>query len=115
MTPLSAAGYGRRAETVAAWWLRLHGYRVLDRNLRVGGREVDVVARRGRTLVVCEVKARRHRGLGRPEEAVDGRRRRRQHEAGELLLQRHPWADRLRFDVLAIDGWRVRHLPGAFD
>lgn len=114
MSRLSPAGYGRRAEDLAAWWLRLHGYRVLARNLRVGGREVDVVARRGRTLVVCEVKARRHDGRGRPEEAVDGRRRDRQHQAGELLLERHAWARQLRFDVLAVDGWRVRHIPGAF-
>ena len=114
MSRLSPAGYGRRAEALAAWWLRLHGYRVLARNLRVGGREVDVVARRGRTLVVCEVKARRHDARGRPEEAVDSRRRRRQYEAGELLLERHRWARQVRFDVVAIDGWRVRHVPDAF-
>ena len=111
----SPAVYGRSAERAAAWWLRLHGYRVLDRNLRVAGREVDVVARRGSLLVVCEVKARRHDGRGRPEEAVDERRRRRLLRAGEVLLARHRWACRVRFDVVAVEGLRIRHLPGAFD
>ena len=107
--------YGRRAESLAAWWLRLHGHRVLERNLRVAGQEVDVVTRRGRLLVVVEVKARRHGGRGRPEEALDERRRRGLRRAGEVLLQRHRWAEAVRFDVVAVDGWRVRHLPRAFD
>ena len=50
---------GRRAETIAAWWLRLQGYAILARRLRTPRGEVDLVARRGRTLVFVEVKARR--------------------------------------------------------
>ena len=52
--------YGRLAELAAAWLLRVRGYRVIGRNLRVAGRELDIVARRRGVLVVCEVKARRH-------------------------------------------------------
>ena len=49
---------GRGAETVAAMWLRLNGWRILARRARVPGGEVDIVARRGRTLAFVEVKAR---------------------------------------------------------
>ena len=50
---------GRGAETLAAVWLRLHGWRILARRARVPGGEVDIVARRGRVLAFVEVKARR--------------------------------------------------------
>jgi putative endonuclease len=111
---ISASEYGRLAETVAAVWLRLRGYRIVGRNVRVAGREIDVVARRGSTLVVCEVKARRSSSHGGPAEAVDARKRRRMVEAGEMLLAAHPGAVRVRFDVIAVDGLRVRHVPAAF-
>jgi putative endonuclease len=111
---ISASEYGRLAETLAAMSLRLRGYRIVARNVRVAGREIDVVARRGRTLVVCEVKARRSRSRGAPTEAVDLRKRRRMVEAGGMLLAAHPGTDRVRFDVIAVDGLRVSHLPAAF-
>jgi len=41
---ISDSEYGRLAETLACWWLRLRGYSVVARNVRVLGREVDVVA-----------------------------------------------------------------------
>jgi len=49
---------GRWAETLACWYLRLRGWRILARRARVPGGEVDIVARRGRTLAFVEVKAR---------------------------------------------------------
>ncbi len=49
---------GRRAETLACWHLRLRGWRILARRVRARGGEVDIVARRGRTLAFVEVKAR---------------------------------------------------------
>jgi putative endonuclease len=49
---------GCRAETLACWNLRLRGWRILARRARVPGGEVDIVARRGRTVAFVEVKAR---------------------------------------------------------
>jgi putative endonuclease len=49
---------GRGAETLACWYLRLHGWRILARRARVPGGEVDIIARRRRTPAFIEVKAR---------------------------------------------------------
>jgi putative endonuclease len=110
---ISDSEYGRLAETVACWWLRLRGYSIVARNLRVLGREVDVVARRGSTLVVVEVKARRRGHCGAAEEMVGVRQRGRLLQAAEVLLERDPRARNVRVDVVAIRGLRPRHIPAA--
>src|SRR5919112_3932488 len=78
---------GRRAETLACWYLRLLGWRILARRARVPGGEVDIVARRRRTLAFIEVKARAS------EEAaamsLDAWRLRRVVVAAERLSPRH--------------------------
>lgn len=51
MSRRDAEGWGRRAETIAVWSLRLKGYAVLARRERTPAGEIDIVARRGRTLV----------------------------------------------------------------
>jgi putative endonuclease len=50
--------FGVHAERLAALALRLKGYRVLARNYRAHGGEIDIVARRGRLIIAVEVKAR---------------------------------------------------------
>ena len=62
---------GRRAERVAIFWLRVKGYRIVARNLRLPQGEIDVVARRGRILVFIEVKYRADIGLA--QDAVTAR------------------------------------------
>jgi putative endonuclease len=49
---------GRRAETIAAWYLRCKGYRILARRVQTRAGEIDIVARRGDSLIFVEVKAR---------------------------------------------------------
>ena len=55
---IAAERRGHRGERLAAWWLRLHGWRIVGQRLRVSVGEVDLVARRGRTVVFVEVKWR---------------------------------------------------------
>jgi putative endonuclease len=114
-TSISPAEFGRICERLAGVWLSLKGYRILDRNLRVAGREVDILAMRGTTLVVCEVKARRHDRRGTALDAITPAKQRRLRDAGEMLLVSHPEATALRFDVITLDGVHFRHIRGAFD
>jgi putative endonuclease len=101
---------GRGAETLACWYLRLKGWRILARRARVPGGEVDIVARRGSTLAFVEVKAR-----GTAEAAafaLDRWRLRRVAVAAERLAPRYMRAgDDIRIDALFLVPRRwPRHL-----
>jgi putative endonuclease len=114
--------FGRAAEEAAARHLTRLGWSVLGRNVRIGRGELDLIVRRGPVLAFVEVKARRSKAFGAPEDAVDGRKRRQVARLAELWLGARPWALRgvsdVRFDVVAVDASTrpvsVRHLPGAF-
>jgi putative endonuclease len=104
------------AERRAAWWYRLHGYRILDTNVWLAGAELDIVARRGRCLVFCEVKSKTGDGFGDPLEMVGGLKAGRVRRAADVWLARHPEAQGLavRFDVIADRAGRIEHVPDAF-
>lgn len=112
---VAAWGFGRRAETWAAWWLRCKGYRVLARDFRAKVGEIDLVARRGGVLALIEVKARH--GEDQATAAPRPEQRRRIERASLVFLQRHPQlADlRLRFDVIfMVRGKMPHHIPDAW-
>jgi putative endonuclease len=95
---------GRRGERAAEKYLRRSGYRIVARNFRAAGAEIDVVAMDGATLVFVEVKTRRSRAAGAPEEAVDERKQTRMRRAAEVFAQRYRSQDLyMRFDVIAVD------------
>jgi len=71
---------GRAGEDAAAALLESHGYRILGRNVRVPGGEIDLVALDGAVLVFVEVKRRDSRRFGTALGAVDARKRRRLRE-----------------------------------
>ena len=102
---------GRGAETLACWYLRLRGWRILARRARVPGGEVDVVARRGRTLAFVEVKARTSDEAA--GFALDAWRLRRVVVAAERLAPRYVReGDDIRIDAIFIIPRRwPRHLP----
>ncbi len=114
-TRRKAYGRGRRAEALAAWWLRLKGYRILARGFRVAAGEIDLIARRGRQLALVEVKARP--SLEQAGAALLPRQRERIARAAEVFLQRHPGLAGLdlRFDVVLLAPGRLpRHLANAW-
>lgn len=102
---------GRRAESLAAWWLRLKGWRILARRARVPGGEVDLVARRGRTLAFVEVKARSSEQSAAL--ALDRNRLRRVAVAAERLSARYgSGCDTIRIDAVYVLPRRLpRHVP----
>ena len=81
---------GKRAERRAVWWYRLRGYRILARNAWVAGYELDIIVRRGRRLIFCEVKEKLGPRFGDPIEMVDDEKQRRIRWAAEAWLVRHP-------------------------
>lgn len=120
MEPSSTVDRGRAAETLAAAYLQLCGYRILDRNFRSGRLEIDLVARTGDLLAIVEVKYRRRSRLGGAVGAV-GTRKQRDLETAALgyLRARGLGAVRIRFDIITLEATgpgrlELRHLKDAF-
>lgn len=106
---------GAAGEELAADHYRRLGYEVLDRNWRCADGELDLVCRRWPVVVVCEVKTRRSRRFGPPEEAVTRAKQRRIRRLAARWLAEHPVAHRVvRFDVAAVEGGEVRLVEAAF-
>ncbi|HEY2327397.1 MAG TPA: YraN family protein [Gaiellaceae bacterium] len=97
-------------------WYRLRGWRILGTNVWLGGAELDIIARRGRVLVFCEVKSKAGDRFGDPLEMVTPEKERRIRRAAELWLATHPEARGLgvRFDVIADRAGRLQHVAQAF-
>jgi len=104
------------AERRAAWWYRLRGYRILATNAWAGGNELDVVARRGRRVVFCEVKEKTGGGFGHAADMVGPEKQRRLRRAATAWLRAHPELARLdlSFEVVAINRGRLERIPDAF-
>lgn len=102
---------GRGAETLACWWLRFQGWRILARRARVPGGEVDIIARRGKVLAFVEVKARATEESAAM--SLDAWRLRRVVVAAERLAPRFlKPGDDLRIDaVFIVPGKLPRHMP----
>ena len=83
----------------AARHYRLRGYRILGANVWAGGYELDLIVRRGRRLVFCEVKAKTGDGFGDPLEMVDAEKLRRLRRAAEAWLARNPELPRARLPL----------------
>lgn len=119
-----AEARGRRGEWAAALWLRLKGYSILARRVRLPVGEIDLVARRGRTVAFVEVKARRNRLDG--ETAVSEISWRRISRAAESWMAGNGFLMGLnwRYDLVIIrpfrlpihlrDTWRPDFAPSAF-
>ncbi|MBA2641968.1 MAG: YraN family protein [Actinobacteria bacterium] len=92
---------------------RLRGYRLLEANARAGGYELDLVVRRGRRVVVVEVKEKRGDGYGDPLEMVSSEKSRRVLAGARAWLASHPECARLevRVEAVGVRGRRVERVP----
>jgi putative endonuclease len=108
-----AEARGRRAETLAAWWLRLQGWRILAHRVKTRAGEVDLIARRGRTLAFVEVKART--AAFDLTLAIDESRLARVAAAANWLAHRYTRpGDDIRIDVILIGRGLPKHLPNVW-
>ena len=111
----AARRHGLRAETLAVWRLRLAGYRVVARNFRTSGGEIDLIVRRGRVLAFVEVKARDTYDTA--AEAIQPYQQARIRNAALGFLARRPDLAglTLRFDVVLVTPRALpRHLRDAW-
>jgi putative endonuclease len=117
---------GRRGELEAAAYLRRQGYRIVGKNVRVGGVEIDLIATKAQLLSFIEVKTRRGHQQGAPEEAVDARKQARLVRGAlawlyeQRALGRRNRFETIRFDVIAClvnpdESLALRHIEGAFE
>ena len=95
---------------------RLRGYRILGENVWIGGYELDLVVRRGTSLVFCEVKGKAGTRFGDPLEMVSPEKIRRVRRAAEAWLAANPGhaACRVRFDVVAERSGKLQRVAHAF-
>jgi putative endonuclease len=115
-TSPSTRAIGTKAERRAELHYRLRAYRILARNARAGGNEIDLIVRRGNQLVFCEVKAKRGNGFGDPLEMVTSEKQRRIRRAAELWLAARPSLHELEvsFDVVAVRPGGLERVRNAF-
>jgi putative endonuclease len=94
---------GRRGEALAATILQDNGWTILERNFRLGHKEIDLVARRDRIVAFIEVKSRTAGGLGHPLEAITRAKRDEIRRVASAWVARHGRrSDLYRFDAIAI-------------
>jgi putative endonuclease len=93
---------GITGEAMAVNWLREQGLNLLHLNWRHSHWEVDIIASKDAVLHFIEVKTRRTKKFGHPEEAVSKKKIRNLINASEEYLYQHPQWKRIQFDILSI-------------
>ena len=106
---------GKKAEELAAAFLQAKGLAIIEKNFLAKVGEIDIVAKDGDEIVFVEVRARSSSEYGGAAASVGGAKRRKLIRAASLWLQARKWEGACRFDVVALDGGRLEHLPAAFD
>ena len=102
-----------RGERRALRHYRLRGYRLLGSNVRAGRYELDLVLRRGRRLLVVEVKEKGGPGYGDPLEMIDSEKVRRVQTAAQAWLAEHPELAELDlvFEAAGVTGRHIERVP----
>lgn len=107
---------GVQGEEAAARYLTKKGHKILARNFRTAGGELDIVSRLKKMLVFTEVKQRSYKAFGGPLAAVNKTKQHRIAKAAAAFIKSHKEVayDEIRFDVICILGGEITHLENAF-
>ncbi len=95
---------GRWGEDMAADYLQQQDYVIVERDWKSGHHDLDIVAMYGNILVIVEVKTRRNRLFGSPEEAIDYKKRLSLQSAMNHYIKLHHHNGPVRFDIISIVG-----------
>jgi len=112
--------FGRDGERLAERYLQQKGYKLVERNYRCRGGEVDLILLDRKVIVFVEVKTRSDHEFGSPLEAVEARKQKKMIQAAQFFLNQKGLHNReARFDVIGIS-WvgqqpAVEHIENAFD
>lgn len=106
---------GDAGEEQALRFLQEHGLKLVERNFRCKGGEIDLVMQDGRGLVFVEVRKRAGNGYGGAAASVTARKQARLVIAAQTFLQRYKMPPPCRFDVIAIDGAAMEWLKNAIE
>ena len=103
---------GMLGERLAAGYLRERGYEIVETNYRCREGEIDIVARHGGAIVFVEVRTRRGREFGTPEESITAAKRQRLRlTAARYLAEHEDLPEEYRIDVVAIRMGAGRNPP----
>lgn len=106
---------GVSGEINACQYLKDKKYIIEKTNFKTNVGEIDIVARKGRTIVFVEVKKRETLVYGRPSEAVDQRKQNKIRNTAQLYLLKNKLASSpVRFDVIELIGDKINHIENAF-
>lgn len=108
-----ASGYN--AEQLAAEYLKSKGFRIICRNHRCAGVEIDIIAADGNELVFAEVKSSEYAAAHPSEHVTSVQMRRYVRAAKAYTAARGLFDVNVRFDVVEVAGGEIRHIRGAFD
>lgn len=101
---LTKKNFGNLGESVACRYLEKHGYKIIERNFRIRGGEIDIIALKDQTLIFIEVKTRYSRAFGLPEESITRRKIAFLIRAINFYVVYHPNAPKaLRLDAVVIE------------
>lgn len=112
---IAAYNYGIFAEIVSIIYLSLLGYFIIARRYKTRLGEIDLIARRGKTIAIIEVKARKDNSI---EEVLTSHQQKRIADAASLFIAKNPnFANfQVRFDLIIIKPWfRLKHVKNAWD
>ena len=95
---------GKWGEDLAAAHLQQKGYIILERDWKSGHSDLDIIAQDDDTIVIVEVKTRRNRLFGDPQEAIDYKKRKSLQSAINHYVKSHRTSHDVRFDIISIVG-----------
>jgi putative endonuclease len=109
---------GYKGEQIAVEFLKSKGYKIIQTRWIFKHKEIDIIAQKGQTLVIVEVKTRSNDYFSLPQDAVDEKKQKFLIEATEAFLENYNSYKEVRFDVIAIvllnDFYKIEHIENAF-
>jgi putative endonuclease len=114
---------GKKGESIAVSFLKKNGYEIIEKNYKVSGVEIDIIAKMGNTISFIEVKTRKSNDFGFPEEFVNREKSRRIIRGAKLFFASKKNEDYLNYDVsldiisviYGFEDYKIEFIQNAYD